>query len=94
MTTITRDDDSKNIYTVTVVLCNQHTLVEEYKYGYKLKNALIVPGESISNKEPIKISGKNNVIIHCSCCTYLILSKRQSQFMYFIILGISITLYG
>ena len=55
MTTVTRDDDSQNIYTVPVGQCNQHTSVEDYKYEEKRKNALIVPGKYISNKEPIKV---------------------------------------
>ena len=50
VTTVTRDDDSQNIYTVPVGGCNQQKLVEEYKYEEKRKNALIVPGESISKK--------------------------------------------
>ena len=56
MTTVTRDYDSQNIYTVPVGQCNQQTSVEESKYEKKRKNALIVPGESISKKEPSKIS--------------------------------------
>ena len=50
MTAVTFDDDSQNIYTLTVLRCNQHTSVEESKYEEKCKNALIVPGESISKK--------------------------------------------
>ena len=55
MTTVTRDDDSQNIYTVPVGRWNQQTSGEESKYEEKPKSALIVPGESISKKEPIKI---------------------------------------
>ena len=55
MTTVTYDDDSQNIYTVPVILCNQQTSVEESKYEEKCKNVLIVLGESISKKEPSKI---------------------------------------
>ena len=55
-TTVTRDDYSQNIYTVTVGLCNQQTSVEESKYDEKPKSALIIPGEYISKKEPRKIS--------------------------------------
>ena len=58
MTTVTRDDDSQNIYTVPVGQCNQQTSVEESKYEKKRKNALIVPGGYISKKELIKISEK------------------------------------
>ena len=43
VTTVTRDDDSQNIYTVPVGQCNQQKSFEDSKY----KNALIVPGESI-----------------------------------------------
>ena len=52
MTTVTRNYDSQNIYTVPFGQCNQHTSVEDYKYEEKIKSALIVPGESISKKEP------------------------------------------
>ena len=55
-TTITSDDDSKNIYTVPVGRFNQQTSVEESKYEEKQNNALIGPGKSISNMEPSKIS--------------------------------------
>ena len=53
MTTVTRDNDSQNIYTVPVGRCNQQISFEDYKYEDKRKNALIVPVESISNKEPM-----------------------------------------
>ena len=56
VTTITCDDNSQNIYTVTSGRCNQHTSVEDYKYEEKRKNALIVPDKYISKKEPRKIS--------------------------------------
>ena len=56
MTTLTRDDDSQDMYTVPVGLCNQQTSVEESKYEYKCKNAIMVPGESISKKELRNIS--------------------------------------
>ena len=47
VTTVTRDDDSQNIYTVTVGQCNEHTSVEESKFEEKCKNALIGPCEYI-----------------------------------------------
>ena len=50
MTTVTRDDDSKNIYTAPVGRCNQQTSVEESKYEEKPKSALIFPGGFISKK--------------------------------------------
>ena len=53
---VTRDADSQNIYTVPVGGCNQQISVEKSKYEEKHKNSLIVPDESISKKEPIKIS--------------------------------------
>ena len=64
MTTVTRDDNSQNIYTIPFVLCNQHTSVEESKYEEKRKNALILPGEYISKKEPSKISEKKTMHLY------------------------------
>ena len=61
MTTATRDDDSQNIYNVPVWRFNQQTSVEESKYKEKPKSALIIPGESISKKEPNKISEKKTM---------------------------------
>ena len=58
MTTVTRDDDSKNVYTLPVGRFNQKTSVEDSKYEEKRKNSLIVPSEYISNKEQSKISEK------------------------------------
>ena len=52
---LTRDDDSQNIYTVPVGKWNEQTSYDESKYEEKHKNALIVPGESISKKEPSNI---------------------------------------
>ena len=56
MTTVTRDDDGQNIYTLPVGRCNQYTSFEESKYEEKRNNALIGPGEFILKKEPSKIS--------------------------------------
>ena len=50
VTTVTRDDDTKNIYNVTVGRWNEHTPDDESKYEEKRKNELIGPGEYISNK--------------------------------------------
>ena len=47
---VTRDDDSQNTYTVPVGLGNEKTSFEDSKYEEKRKNALIGPGEYISNK--------------------------------------------
>ena len=55
---VTCDDDSQNMYTVLVGRCNEQTSVEQSKYEEKIKNALIGPDESISKKEPSKISEK------------------------------------
>ena len=58
MTTVTRDDDSPNIYTVPFGRCDLQTSVDESKYEEINRNVLICPGESISKKEPSKISKK------------------------------------
>ena len=47
MTTVTRDDDSPNIYTVPVGRCDLQTSVDESKYEEIHQNALICPGDSI-----------------------------------------------
>ena len=47
--------DSKNIYTVLDVKCNQQTLAEDSKYKEKHKNELVITNECISKKEPSKI---------------------------------------
>ena len=44
------NDDGQNIYTIPAGRCNDLTSVEESKYEKKYKNALIVPGGSISKK--------------------------------------------
>ena len=56
VTTVTRDDDSQNIYTLPVGRCNQQTYVDESKHEEKPKSALIFPGEYISKNEPSKMS--------------------------------------
>ena len=55
LTMVTRDDDSQNIYTVSIGQYNELTSYDESKYEDKCKNVLIVPGEYISKKLPIKI---------------------------------------
>ena len=50
MPTETLDDDSQNIYTVSVRRCNQQTSVEESKYEKKPNITLIVPGEYIGGQ--------------------------------------------
>ena len=64
MTTVTRDDESQNIFTVPVGRCNEQISVDVYKYEEKRKNALIGPGESISKKEPSKISEKKTTHLY------------------------------
>ena len=64
MTTVTRDYDSQNIYTVPVGRFNQHKSAEDYKYEEKPKSELIVTGESISKKEPIKILEKKTMHLY------------------------------
>ena len=44
VTTVTRDDDSQNIYTVPVWRCDEVTSVDGSKYEEKCNNALIFPG--------------------------------------------------
>ena len=45
VTTVTRDDESQNMYNVLVGRCNIHTSVDETKYEEIHQNALIYPGE-------------------------------------------------
>ena len=47
MTTVTRGDDSPNIYTLPVGRCDLQTSVDESKYEEIHQNALICPGEYI-----------------------------------------------
>ena len=58
MTKVTCDDDSRKKYTVPVGRFNQLTTFEESKCEKKPKSALIIPGASISKKEPSKKSSK------------------------------------
>ena len=64
VTTVTYDDDSKNIYTIPVVLYYLYTSVDEYKYEEIHHNALIFPGGYISKKEPSKISEKKTIRLY------------------------------
>ena len=68
VTTVTRDDDGSNIYTVTVEWCDIQISVDESKYEDIHHNELIFPGGYISKKEPIKISEKN-IIEFCAIQT-------------------------
>ena len=64
MTTVTRDDDSQNNYTLPVGWCNEQKSDDDSKYEEKRKNALIGPGESISKKEPSNISEKKTICLY------------------------------
>ena len=95
MTTVIRDDDSRNIYAVPVGRCNELTSVDEYKHEEKCQNSLIFPGESISKKEPSKILENTTMCLYIAPGTpTLFYQKRISEFKYFIVLGISFALYG
>ena len=50
MTTVTRDDDSPNIYTVNIGQSDLRTSVDESNYEEIHQHALIFPCGSISNK--------------------------------------------
>ena len=63
-TTVTCDYDIINIYTVTVGQYNELTSVDESEYEEKNQNSLISPGESISEKEPSKISEKKTMRLY------------------------------
>ena len=64
VTTLTRDDDSQNIYTLPVGRYNEQTSDDESKYEEKRKNTLIGPSEFISNKEPSNISEKKTMHLY------------------------------
>ena len=66
MTVVTRDDDSPNIYTVPVGRCNLQTSVDDSKYKEIHQNDLICLGQSISKKEPSKISLKKIICLYIS----------------------------
>ena len=61
MKTVTRDDDSPNIYTVPVGKYCIQTSFDKSKYEEIHQNVLIFPGGSISKKEPSKISLKKTI---------------------------------
>ena len=58
MTTVTCDDESRKFCNVTVGRCNQLKTFEKSSCEKKPRRALIVPGSSISKKEPINKSAK------------------------------------
>ena len=61
---VTRDDESRNVYTLPIGQCNQLTTFEESKFEKKCKSALINPGEYISKQEPSKISEKKTMVLY------------------------------
>ena len=64
MTTVTRDYDSLNIYTVRVGRCFELTSVDMFTYEEKNKNTWIGPVESISKKEPRNIPEKKTMRLY------------------------------
>ena len=64
VTTVTRDDESQNIYTVPFGWYNQQTSAEEFKYEEKSKSELNVRGEFISKKEPSNIPEKKTMRLY------------------------------
>ena len=64
LTTVTRDNDSENIYTLPFGKYNQQASVEESKYEEKRNSVLIVLGGSISKKELRNISEKKTMLLY------------------------------
>ena len=64
LTTVTRGDDSPNIYTVPVGKCYLQTSVDKSNYEEIHQNALIFPCGYISKKEPSKISEKKTIRLY------------------------------
>ena len=64
VTTVTRDDDSRNIYTVPVGRCFEQKFVDDFKYEEKRNKALTGPGESTSKKEPSNTSEKKTMRLY------------------------------
>ena len=64
MKTVTRDDNSQNMYYLPFGRCIQQTSVEDSRYKEKRNNALIVPGGYISKKESSKISEKKTMRLY------------------------------
>ena len=66
MTTLTRDDDNRNIYTVLVGRYNELASVHVSKYEEKCHNAIICPGEYISKRNQTRYQKKRQ-------CAYTLL---------------------
>ena len=64
VTMVTRDDDSPNMYTVSIGQCYIQTSVDESKYEDIHQNEIICPGESISKWEPNKIPEKKTICLY------------------------------
>ena len=58
VTTVTHDDDNKNIYTVPVGRCDLQTSFDESNYKEIHQNELIFPGESISKRNQVRYKKK------------------------------------
>ena len=82
MTTVTRDDDGQNIYTVPNGQCNEQTSYDESKYEDKCKNALIDPSESISKKEPSKISENKTMRLYIVLSAPALLYQQANKNSY------------
>ena len=94
VTTVTCDETKHKTYTVPVWQCALHTSVYVPNFMDMHHNELICLGESNKKEEPSNISDNKKTLTHCSWCTYLIIFTRQPELMYYIIIGISIVLYG
>ena len=94
MTTVTCDETKHKTYTVPVGRCFLHTSVNVPNFVDMHHNVLIFLGESKKKETPSKISDLKKTLTRCSWWTYLKIFTMQPEFMYYIILGISIVLYG
>ena len=93
VTTVTCDKTKHKTYNVPVGRCALHTSGYVPNFVDMHHNALICVGESNKKEEPSKISEKKT-LTHCSWWNYHKIFTSQPQFMYYIILGIIIVLYG
>ena len=92
---VTCDETKHKTYNVPVGRCFLHTSVNVPNFVDMHHNALICIGGSNKKEEPSKISDNlKKTLTHCSWCTYLKNFTRKPEFMYYIILGASIVLYG
>ena len=75
---VTHDDDSPYIYTVPVGGCDELTSVDESKYEEIHQCINFSRWVYIKKGTEQDIRKKENSLVHCSWCTYLILSTRKS----------------